>query len=81
MRTDWELLAGEFPYCSIETEDLPLFGNRNIDLAYDWTPYIGRYEEFLLFVRNYWKDMRTDIRLDNVNPVLVSVEVEKLNVN
>lgn len=54
---DWEELAGQLPRRGLETEDLDVLGNRDVDLLYDWNPHVGRYPD-LARDTGYWKRIR-----------------------
>ena len=47
VRGDWKELAGQLLQRGLETEDLELLGNRDINLIYDWTPHVGRYPNLM----------------------------------
>ena len=40
---DWEELVRQFLQRRLETEDLELLSNCDIDFIYDWTLYVDRY--------------------------------------
>jgi hypothetical protein len=57
---EWEDLARELPNKPLETEDVDLLGNRNLDLAYDWTPHVGKFDYLLTGVDRFWKDQAAE---------------------
>ncbi|KAL6399561.1 PIF1-like helicase [Ilyonectria robusta] len=40
---DWHKLACMLPDRPLEEEDINILGCRDIDINYNWTPYVGRY--------------------------------------
>ncbi|KPM39851.1 hypothetical protein AK830_g6688 [Neonectria ditissima] len=58
---DWVALAGELPRLELDTEDVELLGNRDIDLAYSWASCIDKYPNFLRVGSDYWKQRHEQV--------------------
>ncbi|OAQ71916.2 ATP-dependent DNA helicase PIF1 [Pochonia chlamydosporia 170] len=52
---DWHELARMLPDRPLEEEDIDVLGRRDIDVNYDWTPHVGRYDNEDILRGNYWK--------------------------
>ena len=55
---DWHELARMLPDCPLEEEDIDILGRRDIDIDYDWTPYVGRYTADGILNGDYWKQRK-----------------------
>ncbi|KAF5711868.1 ATP-dependent DNA helicase PIF1 [Fusarium mundagurra] len=54
----WEALGAGLPQDEPHVEEVPMLGNRPIDLTYDWSDNIGKFPQLCIQKREYWKSLR-----------------------
>ena len=70
---DWTELAQQLPQRELDTEDIDILGNRDLDLRHDWSGHIGRYPELLEVGREYWNKAKEEFTADDALEVPDSV--------
>jgi ATP-dependent DNA helicase PIF1 len=64
----WGAIAGARGGEPTDNQDVPILGNRAVDLAYDWQPHVGRYAE-VAQRRDFWKQMKAEHPIGETDPV------------
>jgi len=57
---EWNVMAGELPHRSMETEDIELLGNRVIDVNINWMSHAGMFDEYFDQRFVHWKLMKEE---------------------
>jgi ATP-dependent DNA helicase PIF1 len=58
LEEDWMELARQLPNRSLSQEDVDLLGRRDVDINFDWTPFIGKFTDPLILQGDYWNQCR-----------------------
>lgn len=76
---DWQVIARMLPDVPPEDEPVDLLTRRDIDLNYDWSPHVGRYNHNGFENGRYWDDLKANSVLDPTSETIPWSESQSLN--